>query len=609
MGTTSGNGSRWIRLPDGRYGSLWTTTLGSYHIDDPASTFSGSGFRGFMTNSPVTYFYTVPHVVRMWGKAPAGNCNSYSFRIFTGFTGGSEIASGTFSSDSYSEAQLQYAGAFRIEISYHNAVGIIPASGTVIYYMAVGVQPMPQSIVHNIPSNLVVGQTVIVGGTSTSGLPVSFQVGSGSPVTLSGTTLQASDTGVATITASQSGGDSGGWTWSAANVISNVNIGPAPPLPVFSIAGALVALAGQPFSRQFSAANAPQSWSVSGFPSGVGIDPSGLLSGTINSPGSYTGTVLASNPGTTSVPMTIVVYTTPVISSANSANAQQGSPFSFNVTSSGGPWTFAAAGLPAGLSIHPATGVISGIAMEHGVFDVALTAANAFVGTSTLTLSVAGSVAPGFTLQPQGSTVAVGQVATFKSAAIGSPAPAYQWKRNGVAIPGATSASYNIGSVQMEDAGNYTVLASNIAGNVTSTSAVLTVTAATVAPAIATQPANQTVTEGRSVGFSVVATGSPLPTYQWRKDGNAIPGATGRAYIIPAANTGHSGGYAVSVSNSAGTVTSNTALLTVTASSVATDTDGDGVADTVEAALGTSASAAAEAGSNTVELKIQRPPQ
>ncbi len=86
---------------------------------------------------------------------------------------------------------------------------------------------------------------------------------------------------------------------------------------------------------------------------------------------------------------------------------------------------------------------------------------------------------------------------------------------------------------------------------------------AVVAPAITTQPQGRSVTAGGAVSFTVAASGT-TPTYQWRKNGTAIPGATGATFSIGAATTGDAGTYTVVVSNSSGSVTSAAATLTVT---------------------------------------------
>ncbi|HUL53641.1 MAG TPA: immunoglobulin domain-containing protein, partial [Opitutaceae bacterium] len=67
-----------------------------------------------------------------------------------------------------------------------------------------------------------------------------------------------------------------------------------------------------------------------------------------------------------------------------------------------------------------------------------------------------------------------------------------------------------------------------------------------------------------SVTFSVTAGGSPAPTYQWQKDGGTIAGATTSSYTIASVAAADAGNYAVIATNSAGSATSNAAMLTVT---------------------------------------------
>ena len=56
-----------------------------------------------------------------------------------------------------------------------------------------------------------------------------------------------------------------------------------------------------------------------------------------------------------------------------------------------------------------------------------------------------------------------------------------------------------------------------------------------VAPAITTQPASQNVGIGAPATFSVVASGTAPISYQWKRDGNVIAGATSASYTLPAA--------------------------------------------------------------------------
>ena len=86
-----------------------------------------------------------------------------------------------------------------------------------------------------------------------------------------------------------------------------------------------------------------------------------------------------------------------------------------------------------------------------------------------------------------------------------------------------------------------------------------------VSPAITDQPDDVTVSEGQPASFSVSATGTPPLSYQWQKNNVNIPGATASTYTLSAVQSSDAGNYRVVVTNSAGSVTSQAATLTVTA--------------------------------------------
>jgi HYDIN/CFA65/VesB family protein/Ig-like domain-containing protein/SdrD B-like protein/immunoglobulin I-set domain protein len=204
-------------------------------------------------------------------------------------------------------------------------------------------------------------------------------------------------------------------------------------------------------------------------------------------------------------------------------------------------------------------------------FDVVVTNSAGTATSSTATLTVnAAAVAPTITTQPANQTVTAGQTATFTLVASGTAPLSYQWQKNGANISGATSSSYTTPATTTSDSGStFNVVVSNSAGTATSTAATLTVNPAPVAPAITTQPANQTVTAGQTATFAVVATGTAPLSYQWQKNGANIAGATSSSYTTPATTAADSGStFDVVVSNSAGTVTSTAATLTVNAPAI-----------------------------------------
>lgn len=100
-------------------------------------------------------------------------------------------------------------------------------------------------------------------------------------------------------------------------------------------------------------------------------------------------------------------------------------------------------------------------------------------------------------------------------------------------------------------------------GAVFSTVTGLQLIPATDTPKIVQPPTGRFVRQGASVTFTVVATGTAPFTYQWRKNGEAIPGATGDRYVIASTRSDDEGFYSVVVSNAAGSVTSEAARLTL----------------------------------------------
>jgi len=195
---------------------------------------------------------------------------------------------------------------------------------------------------------------------------------------------------------------------------------------------------------------------------------------------------------------------------------------------------------------------------DEGSYSVEVSNVAGTVTSADAALTV--NVAPVITAQPQDQNVNEGSDAVFSVVATGTPAPSYQWRKDGTPIPGATDSSYTVANAQPGDEGSYSVEVSNVAGTVTSADAMLTVN---VAPVITAQPQDQNVNEGSDAVFSVVATGTPAPSYQWRKNGTPIPGATDSSYTVANAQPGDAGSYSVEVSNVAGTVTSADAVLTV----------------------------------------------
>lgn len=157
---------------------------------------------------------------------------------------------------------------------------------------------------------------------------------------------------------------------------------------------------------------------------------------------------------------------------------------------------------------------------------------------------------PIISVQPLDQEVSLGQAVTFRTVASGSNLT-YRWLKNGQEIPGATSSTYTLTSPQVDDVGVYSVRISGVGGAVDSTVATLSVTPVGTGPIIiAARPLSQQVQVGQSATFSITASGSGL-TYQWLKNGATIGGATSASLVIPSAQVGDAGAYAVRVTSGA----------------------------------------------------------
>jgi|GEM_PF-2414939 len=207
---------------------------------------------------------------------------------------------------------------------------------------------------------------------------------------------------------------------------------------------------------------------------------------------------------------------------------------------------------------------------DVGSYSVAVSNALGSITSNAVTLTVnAAPVAPSITAQPAPQTVIAGQSVSFSVSATGSGPLSYQWKKNGTSIFGATSSTLTLSSASVSDAGNYSVVVGNTAGSVTSVSVALTVNSAPIAPSITAQPTSQAVTAGQSVSFSVAASGSGSLSYQWKKNGANIAGATAATFTLSNTSSSDAGTYSVVVTNNAGSVTSVAVALTISPAPVA----------------------------------------
>ncbi|MBU6412493.1 MAG: immunoglobulin domain-containing protein [Planctomycetes bacterium] len=182
------------------------------------------------------------------------------------------------------------------------------------------------------------------------------------------------------------------------------------------------------------------------------------------------------------------------------------------------------------------------------------------IATASTIFSITGGacVPPAVTGNPTGTTVCEGTSISLTSSFSGNPGPSLQWRKNGVNIPGAGAPTYSIPSPVASDTGSYDCVATNSCGTITSSAAAVVVNAP---PSITTQPSGGTACQGQPFSFTVVASGAS--GYQWRKGVINIGGATGPTYSISSLTTANAGSYNCVITGPCGSVTSNSATLTV----------------------------------------------
>ena len=266
----------------------------------------------------------------------------------------------------------------------------------------------------------------------------------------------------------------------------------------------------------------------------------------------------------TSLVATLTVYVPPGIQTQpQNLTVTQGHGASFSVAANGSAplnyqWNFD------GTNVSGATNATLALTNAQGTnagsYTVVVTNPAGSVTSQVASLTV--NVPPGITTQPQSQAVVQGQNGSFSVVATGTANLSYQWYFNGSSLGwgGAHSATLTLNNIGSNNAGSYTVVVNNNYGSATSAVATLTLI---VPPTITSQPQSQAVAAGQSALFSVGASGAET-SYQWKFNSTAVSGATNASLNLTNVQTTNAGSYTVVVTNSAGSITSAVATLTVT---------------------------------------------
>ncbi|MBL9126748.1 MAG: immunoglobulin domain-containing protein, partial [Verrucomicrobiales bacterium] len=185
---------------------------------------------------------------------------------------------------------------------------------------------------------------------------------------------------------------------------------------------------------------------------------------------------------------------------------------------------------------------------------------------------------PAIGTPPASTAVLLGSTATFTVVATGTAPLAYQWSKNGVAIAGANGPTLTLSNVAESDAGDYAVTVSNLGGSQTSPAAKLVVNRP---PRWTVEvPSTLLLRQGVAASIAASAEGPGTLTYQWYRDGQAIPGATTANLSLADPAPSDSGDYEVEVRSEFGSLRSPKIAVTVAPSSpswfVASEVEGPG---------------------------------
>ena len=328
---------------------------------------------------------------------------------------------------------------------------------------------------------------------------------------------------------------------------------------------------GSPSSFTITASGSPTSYAASPLPAGLSIvAATGAITGTPTAVGTTAVLLGATNAsGTGNATLTITVAAAGVapiiVNNPLTAAGTLGTPFSFPITATGSPTSYAASPLPAGLSVVAATGAITGTPTTAGTSAVLLGATNAFgTGNATLTITVAATgVAPIITNNPLTAAGTLGTPFSFPITATGSPTSyAASPLPAGLSIVAATGAITGTPTT----AGTTAVLlgATNASGTGNAT-LTITVAATGVAPIITNSTLTAAGTLGAPFSFTITAAGSPTSYAAFNlPPGLSLNPLTGVITGTPTAV----GTTFVTLSATNATGTSTTVLMIVTASAV-----------------------------------------
>ena len=490
-------------------------TVGLPLVINPALTISGPASLGLgavgEAYGPVTFTAT-------------GGLGNYSWSA-TGLPGGLSLSSsGVLSGTPAANTQAAYSVSVRVADAGTNATVTLPL--TINPPLGILTSSIPNGIINTAYSRTVLQAQ---GGTppyvwSASGLPPGMSLSTdgvlGGAATSSGPfspVVTVHDSFASPQTAQQT---------------YHLVIAPQLVLTTTAMPNGVVNAPYPGVTMQAQGGTPPFTWSATGLPPGLTINPStGAITGTGSMPGPFRATITVGDVGTPtpqSATQTYsgIIYTTLVLSTASMPNGVANVSYSAAVTAAGGTapytWSIIAGVLPAGLTLNASTGVISGVPAA-GPFGYTVQVTDTSVPAQVTARSYSGTIYS--TLHFTGTSLPNGAVGSSYSASIAAEggAPPYTWMVASGSLPPGLSLENGTISGKPTTAGNYgfTVQAQDQGTPKPQVSSgTYNITIATSLVILTTALPNGTVGTAYSAGLAADKGQQP---YTWSVSGGSLP--------------------------------------------------------------------------------------
>jgi formylglycine-generating enzyme len=372
-------------------GGAWTTGSSALQSDDresavPTTTNSSIGFRVATSTPPAPAITSALSAAGTEGVA-------FSYQITANNNPTSFNATSLPSGLAISTSSGLISGTPTTSSTFTSTITAIGTSGTATGTLKLTIAP---------PAPVITDTATVTG---TAMLPFDFTItASNSPTGFTATNLPdglmvSSSTGLISGTPTALAATTG--TYSVTVTASNITgtgtgafdiVIDTLPLPTITSTLSATGTINELFNYQIVANAGVTGYDASSLPSGLTVSSStGLITGTPTVYGTFGPTISAINDtGTTSKMLDLTILPPlPVVTSTTAASGSNGTAFNYTITATDSPTSFAAQGLPPGLTLDGSTGVISGVLAGGGVYPATISAINAGgTGSEILTITV-----------------------------------------------------------------------------------------------------------------------------------------------------------------------------------------------------------------------------